>query len=86
VHRVLFEALKAAKRRKRVTYNPCEDVDAPRMSSFEIEPPTPEEVRKLLWSRTRCATGPLIHLLVRRHSNLVQKWRESGKYVLLLAR
>ena len=64
VHRVLFEALKAAKRRKRVTYNPCEDVDAPRKSSFEIEPPTPEEVRKLPAAAETTRICPLVHLLV----------------------
>jgi integrase len=64
VHRVLFEALKAAKRRKRIAYNPCEDVDAPRKSRFEIEPPTPEEVRRLFTAADSTRIGPLVHLLV----------------------
>jgi integrase len=63
-HRVLFEALKAAKRRKRIAYNPCEDVDAPRKSSFEIEPPTPDEVRKLLAAAESTRISALLHVLV----------------------
>jgi len=60
-HRVLFMALKAAKRRRLLTYNPCEDIDATRKETAPVEPPTPEEVGRLI----AAAADTRIDLLVR---------------------
>jgi integrase len=62
-HRVLSMALKAALRKGHVARNVCSFVDAPRKEPFTIEPPTPEEVGKLLAAADRTRIGALVRVL-----------------------
>jgi integrase len=62
-HRVLSMALKAALRKGLVTRNVCSFVDAPRKEPFTIEPPTPEEVGKLMAAADKTRIGVLVRVL-----------------------
>jgi integrase len=62
-HRVLSMALKAALRKGQVARNVCSFVDAPRKEAFTIEPPTPEEVGKLIAVADKTRIGTLVRLL-----------------------
>jgi integrase len=62
-HRVLYLALKAAKRKRKLAHNPCEDIDAPRKDTRVIQPPTPEEVARLIEAAADTRIGVLAKLL-----------------------
>jgi integrase len=60
-HRVLHRALEMAVKKRVLTYNPCEAVEAPTVPKREIVPPTPEEVAQLI-DAAEGAADPLMGL------------------------
>ena len=79
-HRVLYTALKAAKRRKRIASNPCEDVDAPQQETKPINPPTADQVRKLIaaavGTRSELVIKLLAHTGLRLGEALGLRWQD----------
>ena len=66
VHRVIHMALTEAVRRGKLAANPAarERMRAPRKENFTIEPPTPEEVGRLMREAEGTRIGTLVKLLV----------------------
>jgi len=62
-HRALSQALKAAVRRGALTRNVCDLVDAPRKESYSVQPPTPDEVGRLIKAASNTPIDVLVRLL-----------------------
>lgn len=54
-HRIMSRALKVAVKRGRIGRNPCSNVSPPAVEEAETEPPTADEVKRIL---ARCETWP----------------------------
>jgi integrase len=88
VHRILSQAIKAAVRKDIVARNVCDFVDAPRKQTFTIQPPTPEEVGRLISAAADTRIGVLVKLLaftgLRLGEALGLRWQDTDLEIGLL--
>lgn len=54
-HRIMSRALKIAVVRRKIGHNPCSNVSPPTVDEIELQPPAPDEVRRIL---ARCESWP----------------------------
>jgi integrase len=79
-HRVLKGALAQAVRVQLLARNPADGVDPPRPDRYEINPPTPDAILRIMDSAEQTVIGALIHTAVmtglRQAELLAVRWRD----------